>query len=114
MINSSKTHFTALSINFYTQELICGDEKGGITFIKIFNKSEIRIKSRDGKILNIQNIEILPDQQNLLVLYEDYCEIYRIKRETKVLNLEYHDAEIIKVFVIEPVKKNEKIIEDAK
>ena len=103
-----------MSINYFTQELICGDEKGGITFIKIFNKSESRIKTKDGKILYIQNIDIFPDQQHIFVLYEDSCDIFRIKRETKILNVEYHDAEIIKVFVIEPIIKKQKIIEDAK
>lgn len=94
--------------------MICGDEKGGVTFIKIFNKSESRIKTKEGKILYVQNIDIFPEYQHLLVLFEDYMEIYRIKRETKILNVEYHDAEIINVFVIEPVKKKNKIIEDAK
>lgn len=103
-----------MSINFYTQELICGDEKGGVTFIKIFNKSESRIKTREAKILYVQNIDIFPDQQHLLVMFEDFCEIYKIKKETKILNVEYHDAEIIKVFIIEPVKKKNRIVEDAK
>ncbi len=94
--------------------MICGDEKGGVTFIKIFNKSENRIKTRDSKIIYVQNIDLFTDQQHLLVLFEDYCDIYKIKRETKILNVEYHDAEIIKVFVIEPLKKKGKIIEDAK
>lgn len=52
--------------------------------------------------------------EHYIVLTEDNLEIIRIKRETKVVNEKYHDAEVIKLFVIEPVKEGNKIIEDAK
>lgn len=116
LANTSKSHFACLSINYITQELIIGDDKGGLSFIKIFNKSEIKLKvNQTGqKIIYIQNIEFFNDQEHILVITEDNIDIYRIKRETKILNVQYHDAEIIKLFVVEPVKVDKKIVEDAK
>jgi hypothetical protein len=114
--NSSKNHFTCLSINYFTQELIIGDDKGYLSFIKIFNKSEIKLKVNQNaqRIIYIHNLEIFNDQEHLLVVTEDNVEVYRIKRETKVLSVQYHDAEIVKLFVVEPVKIDKKIVEDAK
>lgn len=66
------------------------------------------------RILYVQNIDIFNDQEHILVLTEDNLDIYRIKRETKILNVEYHDAEIVKLFVIEPIKVDKKVLEDAK
>lgn len=97
-----------------TQELIIGDDKGFISFIKIYNKSEIKIKAVNNKIIFVHNIEIFPDQEHILVVTEETIDIFRLKREIKVSNLKYHDAEIIELFVIEPINIKGKIIEDAK
>lgn len=93
-----------------------GDDKGGLSFVKIFNKSEIKLKPNQNnlRIVYIQNLEIFNDFEHLLVVTEDNLEVYRVKRETKMVSVEYHDAEIIKLFVQEPVKYDKKIIEDAK
>ena len=91
-----------------------GDDKGGLTFIKIFNKSESKIRVSQQKILCIQNLDIFSDQEHILVVTEDHLDIYRIKRETKILKVQYHDGEIIKLFSVEPVKVDGKIMEDAK
>lgn len=112
--NTSKSHFSCLAINYFTQELIIGDDKGGLNFIKIFNKSEIKLRVMHQKIIFVQTMEIFNDQEHILVLTEDNLDIYRVKRETKVINVQYHDAEIIKLFVVEPVKVDNKIVEDAK
>ncbi len=112
--NSSKSHFTALTINYFTQELICGDDRGWLTFIKIFNKSEIKLKALSSRIFYLKNLEIFPDQEHILVASEESLEIFKIKRETKIFNVQYHDAEIIKLFVVEPTKIDKKIVEDAK
>ncbi len=97
-----------------TQELIVGDDKGFISFIKIYNKSENKIKAVNNKIMFVQNIEIFPEQENLLVVTEDSIDIFRLKREIKVSNVKYHEAEIIELFVIEPISHKGKIVEDAK
>lgn len=49
-----------------------------------------------------------------MIITEDSLDILRIKRETKILNMQYHDADIIKIFVVEPIKKDKRILEDAK
>jgi hypothetical protein len=103
-----------LSINYSTQELIIGDDKGFISFIKIYNKSESKIKAVHSKILFAQNLEIFPNQEHILVLTEENLDIFRLKRDLKVSNVKYHDAQIIDLFVVEPINKDGKIIEDAK
>jgi hypothetical protein len=97
-----------------TQELLIGDDKGFVSFIKIFNKSENKIKAVNGKIIFVQNIEIFPDQEHILVLTEDTIDILRLKREIKVSNLKFHDAEVIELFVLEPVSEKGRVVEDAK
>jgi hypothetical protein len=112
--NSNKTFFTSVILNNHTQELICGDDKGFVTFVKIYNKSQIKMKPVNSRVLFIQLLEIFPDHEHVLIVTEDSANIYKIKRDIKTLNVTYHTAEIVKVFVIEPVKKDKKILEDAK
>jgi hypothetical protein len=103
-------------MNYFTQELISGDDRGYLSFIKIFNKSEIKLKVNNlgQKIIFIHNLEIFNDHEHILVVTEDLIDIFRIKRETKIHNVNYHDSDIIKLFVVEPVKIDKKIVEDAK
>ena len=112
--SNSKSHFTALTINYYTQELIVGDDSGNVTFIKIFNKSEIKTKVMKEKIFSLQTINLFPEQEHILICSEENVILYRINRQAKISNIQHHDAEIFKLFVVEPVKFEEKIIEDAK
>ena len=112
--NTNKSHFNSLCINYFTQELIIGDDLGGLSFIKIFNKSEIKKKVSNQKIICVQNLEIFNDQEHIFVVTEDIIEVYRIKRETKIINAQYHNGEIIKIFTVEPIKQGIQIIEDAK
>ena len=112
--SNSKTHFSALTINTFTQELIVGDDLGNVTFIKIFNKAEFKIKAMTNKIFCIQNLEIFPEQEHILMVCEDFVTIFKVNRKAKVSNVQHHDAELIKIFVIEPYKIEDKIIEDAK
>jgi len=112
--SNSKTYFSALTINNFTQELIVGDDIGNITFIKIFNKSEYKIKAMNSKILSIQSLELFQGQEHVLLVSEDNLTIYKISRKTKVSNVQHHDNELIKLFVIEPIIVGDKIIEDTK
>ena len=112
--SNSKTYFSALTINNFTQELIVGDDIGNITFIKIFNKSEYKIKAMNSKILSIQTLELFPGQEHVLLVSEDNLTLYKINRKTKVSNVQHHDNELIKLFVIEPIIIGDKIIEDTK
>lgn len=112
--SNSKTHFTALNINYMTQELIIGDNIGNITFVKIFNKAEFKIKAMNNPIISIQSLDIFSDQEHVFVVCEDCVTLYKISRKTKIFNVQHHDAELIKIFAIEPIKDGEKIIEDAK
>jgi WD40 repeat protein len=112
--SNSKTHFSSLTINTSTQELIVGDDVGNITFIKIFNKSEFKIKAINNKIFHIENVNIFPEQEYLLIVCEDNINLFKVNRKAKVSNVQHHDSELIKLFVVEPIKIEEKIIEDAK
>jgi hypothetical protein len=114
MPNGNKSFFTSIALNNHTQELICGDDKGFITFIKIYNKSQIKLKICNSRILYIQLLEIFPDYEHVLIVTEDSANIYKVKRDIKTLSVTYHTAEIIKIFVIEPKRKDKKILEDAK
>ena len=49
--SNSKTYFSSLAINNFSQELIIGDDIGNITFIQIFNKSEFKIKAMNNKFI---------------------------------------------------------------
>ena len=66
------------------------------------------------KIFSIQNLEIFPEQEHILMVCEDFVTLFKVNRKTKVSNIQHHDAELIKIFVIEPIKIEDKIIEDAK
>ena len=112
--SNSKTYFSSLIINNFTQELIVGDDIGNITFIKIFNKSEYKIKAMNCKILSIQSLELFTGQEHVLLVSEDNLTLYKINRKTKVSNVQHHDNELIKLFVIEPIVIGDKIIEDTK
>ena len=112
--SNSKTYFSSLTINNFTQELIVGDDIGNITFIKIFNKSEYKIKAMSSKIYSIQSLELFSGQEHILLVSEDNVTLYKISRKTKVSNVQHHDNELIKLFVIEPVIVDDKIIEDTK
>lgn len=112
--NSNKCHFTTLFLNNLTQELICGDDKGGVTFVKIFNKSEIKLKPLNENIIQTLTVQIFPNQEHIITLTENSFDIFKVKREAKISNKKYHDAEIIKLFVVEPIRANNKIIEDTK
>ena len=112
--SNSKTYFSSLIINNFTQELIVGDDIGNITFIKIFNKSEYKIKAMNCKILSIQSLELFTGQEHVLLVSEDNLTLYKINRKTKVSNVQHHDNELIKLFVIEPIIIGDKIIEDTK
>ena len=112
--SNSKSHFTALTINYYTQELVVGDDNGNVTFIKIFNKSECKTKVMKEKIFSLQTINLFPEQEHILICSEEAVILYRINRQAKISNIQHHDAEIFKLYTIEPIKYEEKIIEDAK
>lgn len=112
--SNNKTHFSALAINYYTQELIVGDDSGTITFVKIFNKAEFKTKVLNARIFSIQILDLFPDQEHMLVICEDSINLFRVTRKTKISNAQHHDAELIKLYVTEPVKIEQKIIEDAK
>jgi hypothetical protein len=93
---------------------MCGDDKGNITFIKIFNKAQIKLKAVSSKIFFVHYIEIFKGQEHLVIISEESIDIFRIKREMKVQKEHYHDDRVIKLFVIEPVKKDNIIVEDTK
>ena len=112
--SNSKTYFTSMAINNLSQELIIGDDIGNVTFIKIFNKQEFKIKKMNNKIHSIQSLELFKEQEHVLLVSEDNLTLYRISRKTKVSNVQHHDNEIIKLFVIEPIIIDDKIIEDTK
>ena len=112
--SNSKTYFTSLTINNFTQELIVGDDIGNITFIKIFNKNEFKIKALNSKIHSIQSMELFPGVEHVLLSSEDTLNIYLVNRKTKVSNVQHHDNSIIKLFVIEPIIVDDRIIEDTK
>ena len=112
--SNSKTYFTSLSINNITQELILGDDIGNITFIKIYNKEEFKTKAMNNKILSIQSLDLFPGEEYILAVSEDALTIFKVNRKTKVSNVQHHDNELIKLFVIEPIVIDDKIIEDTK
>ena len=66
------------------------------------------------KIYSIQSLELFSGQEHILLVSEDNVTLYKISRKTKVSNVQHHDNELIKLFVIEPVIVDDKIIEDTK
>ena len=101
-------------MNYFSQEIICGDDKGNISFTKIFNKIQTSVRPTKERILFLKNVEMFKDVEHLVCLTESSLTLSRIKRETKVINKKYHDAEVIKLFAIEPISKDGAIVEDAK
>ena len=111
---NTKTHINTMILSHLTKELIIGDDFGNITFIDIFNKSEFKYKPIQGKILSIQQLNIFQGQEHMFFMIEDLASIFRIIRKTKVAITKHHDAEIMKIFVTEPVQYEGSIIEDSK
>ena len=111
---NSKTHYSSMNINHDTQELVIGDQVGNLTFLKLFNKSEFKIKATDNAIIDLLKLEIFNDQEHLLTICDEYITLFKVGRKTKISNVQHHDAELLKLFSIEPVKEGLKIIEDAK
>ena len=112
--SNSKTYFSCLTIDNLTQELIVGDDIGNINFIQIYNKSEIKKKAMNNKILSIQSLKLFGKQKHVLVVSEDNLKIYDVIRKSKVSDVQHHENELIKLFVIEPIIINDRIIEDTK
>ena len=112
--SNSKTYFSSLIINNSTQELVVGDDIGNITFIQIYNKTENKKKAMNNKIISIQNLDLFPNQEHILLVSEDNLNIYNVVKKTKVSNIKHHDNELIKLIVIEPITIDDKIIEDTK
>ena len=112
--SNTKTHITTMVLSLLTKELIVGDDYGNITFIDIFNKSEFKYKPMQGKIISIQQLKIFNNQEHMFFMTEDFASIFKIMRKTKVAITKHHDAEIMKIFVTEPILFDGNIIEDSK
>ena len=112
--SNTKTHITSMILSYLTKELIVGDDYGNVTFIDIFNKSEFKYKPMQGKILSIQQLKIFQNQEHIFFMTEEFASIFKIIRKTKVAITKHHDAEIMKIFVAEPVLFDGSIIEDSK
>ena len=112
--SNTKTHITTMIFSYLTKELIVGDDYGNATFIDIFNKSEFKYKPMQGKIICIQQLKIFNNQEHIFFMTEDFASIFKIIRKTKVAITKHHDAEIMKIFVTEPVLFDGSIIEDSK
>ena len=112
--SNTKTHMTSMIFSYLTKELIVGDDYGNVTFIDIFTKSEFKYKPMQGKINSIQQIRIFNNQEHIFFMTEDFASIFKIIRKTKVAITKHHDAEIMKIFVAEPVLYEGSIIEDSK
>jgi WD40 repeat protein len=100
--------------NYPTKELIIGDDYGIITFIDTFSKSEIKYKAIKGKIISIQKLEIFPELEHILFSTEESAEICKLIRKTKISMTKHHEAEIMKIFAVDPVMFEGRIIEDSK
>lgn len=125
-ILNNKCFYTDLDLNKNKQEIIASDEKGYITFVKVFNHTETKVKyknSRIDKIIiynsfnkgDIINTNSNIDSEYLILLSAEFIDIVKIKRESKTVNIQLHNGEIFKIYTIDPVlnDKNE-IIEDTK
>ena len=112
--SNTKTHVNTMIFSYLTKELIVGDDFGNVTFIDIFNKSEFKYKPIQGKILSIQQLKIFNNQEHIFFMTEDFASIFKIIRKTKVAVTKHHDAEIMKIFVTEPLFFEGSIIEDSK
>ena len=112
--SNTKSHINTMIFSHLTKELIVADDFGNITFIDIFNKSEFKYKPMQGKILSIQQLKIFQGEEHMFFMTEDIASIFRIIRKTKVAITKHHDAEIMKIFVTEPVLYEGSIVEDSK
>ena len=139
--NLFKSEYTKVVYINKHKELITTDDKCNIVFIQIYNNIQTKVKppgiinvnttekinnnslttgnyylNKNLKIIDIKYVYIdTSETKELLHLItcEDYF-IYKIKREQRVVNSNYHDKEVICVFSIEPaVENNCKIIEDS-
>ncbi len=114
-IFNNKCFYTDFLINSTKQEVILSDEKGFISFVKIFNHSETKVKTNYSRVNNLFKIDSKNNNQSLVIISDDSIEQVFIKREVKTVNVSLHDDQIIKIFVIDPVKnKNGDVIEDTK
>ena len=111
--SNTKTHITEMILNSLGRELIVGDDSGNVTFIDILNKSESKHKPLKGKIISIIPVKIFPNQEHIFFMSETLAIIYKVIRKTKVAITRHHDAEIMKIFVTEPVTYENNIIEDS-
>jgi hypothetical protein len=51
----------------------------------------------------------------LVLISDEHIDVVKVKREVKTVNVQLHEAEIIKLFVVDPIKNNKgEIIEDTK
>ena len=57
------------------KELLCGDEKGVLTFIKIFDKSQIKLKAVESSIFYLHNIELFNELEHLVIASENAFEV---------------------------------------
>jgi WD40 repeat protein len=112
--SNTKTHITNMHLNSYHRELIFSDDNGNTTFINIFNKTDCKNKPMKNKIIAIEPAKIFPKQEHILFMTETELALYKIIRKTKVSITRHHDAEIMKIFVIEPVLYEGSITEDSK
>ena len=109
-----KTHITDMRLNDLGKELIVADDIGNINFINNLTKLEIKYKPLKDKIISIIPIRIFSKQEHILILSEDIAIISRIVRKAKVSVKRHHEADIMKIFAIEPVISNNIITEDSK
>ena len=112
--SNNKNHITNMYLSNLGRELIVGDDNGNITFIDILSKSEFRYKLIKEKLCLIKPIKIFPKQEHIFLLYENYAYVSKIIRKTKVAITRHHDAEIMKIFITEPVIYDNTIVEDLK
>ena len=111
---NNKSHITDMYLSSYGKELILGDDKGNITFIDIFSKTDFKNKPMKDKIIAIKPLNIFPNQEHILIESENVIGIFNLVRKTKISITRHHDAEIMKIFAIEPVSYDNKIIEDSR
>lgn len=114
-ILNNKTFFTEIKIYTPKQEIICCDDKGYISFIKIFNHSINKIKYSKIRLEDIILIDSIPNKEYIIILSNEFIDIVKIKREIKIVNIQLHNDDIIKLIAINPVKNsNNEILEDTK
>ena len=112
--SNTKTHISTMYLNYVTKELLIADDAGNLTFLDIFTKSEFKYKPMSNKIISIQKLNIFPKEEHLFLMTEDNMTVFKLNRKHKVAVTQHHDAEIMKIFAVEPVTFENCIIEDAK